>query len=740
MSSLPFSKSEESNDNGHHQQYTPVKVDISQDEITSTPSQDSLQTSDCWGSLLKRRARPYFTEADDAEFYDVYHDRRVGAVEKDLRRLYDNLKKMHNEEYALAVIFLVRTAVELHRAWHLTLLTKKILNQIKRKFDLNVTFDLGVIHLKFRFEDGLYELHRIVPYDYDSEFQNKFSQISVAVVEGHLTVSEAMNYQDEVNRGEHTPWINWQLRTHYGRCVLYPLEAATCALIFFEGDYFSALIALVTGTAAGLIEAVLTKHGGEVKYATDFLVGVSIGIISMLVYAYNGPYCFKAVFLGTLYWFFYGTAFVIGLLEIIAGELELGVTRFVAVGVKTLMLSMGCVFGMQLVVDNPYEKWVEEDKYCVTAAERYEGQDWLRILWYLACSATALSQYRVPIMDYYRGLIVQFVGYEVQFQVTQAIADNDENYLFNKLFKINGLTSAVISNIAGTAAATITACWLVMFLDSQRYKYFDRILHRHQHKLNRSCWTKFIVKFMTGYVYLCYYLGLANPNDMKQLDLCYALEHEQLHDDAAQDCNGNNDEHPLTSPTLINEKGGGGGNVELTKDQKYLLREAICQSENLNIWAILMPTIYQLVPGSRIALVWFDAIFPRDEYFNVDDGLMIQAGGMAIGMVLGMFVVYGSEWLILDRMSCTSMKVDGSFQYTSERENRRKERLNVFAKSNVDLVSLGSTTGQYSTPPLSPPLSQTLGSIQEEDLSGSSHSDGKCIVRVKRRNHRTNSV
>ena len=29
--------------------------------------------------------------------------------------------------------------------------------------------------------------------------------------------------------------------------------------------------------------------------------------------------CLPAVYLGTLYWFFYGTAFVIGILEIIAG-------------------------------------------------------------------------------------------------------------------------------------------------------------------------------------------------------------------------------------------------------------------------------------------------------------------------------------------------------------------------------------------------------------------------------------
>lgn len=55
------------------------------------------------------------------------------------------------------------------------------------------------------------------------------------------------------------------------------------------------------------------------------------GIIGGLWYKFVDPCCLNAVFLGTLYWFFYGTAFVIGILEIIAGELETGVTRFIAV-------------------------------------------------------------------------------------------------------------------------------------------------------------------------------------------------------------------------------------------------------------------------------------------------------------------------------------------------------------------------------------------------------------------------
>ena len=31
---------------------------------------------------------------------------------------------------------------------------------------------------------------------------------------------------------------------------------------------------------------------------------------------------------------------------------------------------------------------------------------------------------------------------------------------------------------------------------------------------------------------------------------------------------------------------------------------------DINIWAILMPAVYQLVPGSIIARLWFHSIFP----------------------------------------------------------------------------------------------------------------------------------
>ena len=49
----------------------------------------------------------------------------------DLRRVCRKLAERYGEDYALGIAFTIRTGVELHRAWHMTLLTANILNQLK---------------------------------------------------------------------------------------------------------------------------------------------------------------------------------------------------------------------------------------------------------------------------------------------------------------------------------------------------------------------------------------------------------------------------------------------------------------------------------------------------------------------------------------------------------------------------------------------------------------------------------
>ena len=123
----------------------------------------------------------------------------------------------------------------------------------------------------------------------------------------------------------------------------------------------------------------------------DVVVGISAGIIGGLWYNYVSPCCLSSIFLGTLYWFFYGTAFVIGLLEIIAGELETGVTRFVAVSVKTFVLSLGASLGLMASSGgDAIVAWTRSEEHC---DENFVKGMWYRVPLYLLCSVAVLGQY-----------------------------------------------------------------------------------------------------------------------------------------------------------------------------------------------------------------------------------------------------------------------------------------------------------------------------------------------------------
>ena len=72
---------------------------------------------------------PYKKVRDVVDLSDRRFD--IRTLPADMQRVYKHLRKTCDEEYALATIFTIRTAVELHRAWHMTLLTNKILTQVR---------------------------------------------------------------------------------------------------------------------------------------------------------------------------------------------------------------------------------------------------------------------------------------------------------------------------------------------------------------------------------------------------------------------------------------------------------------------------------------------------------------------------------------------------------------------------------------------------------------------------------
>jgi uncharacterized membrane protein YjjP (DUF1212 family) len=96
------------------------------------------------------------------------------------------------------------------------------------------------------------------------------------------------------------------------------LQAATCAIVFFGGSWHDGAVAALCGAVTGVIEWALSKTGKVGGVITDVSVGAATGAIAGAFYRFHDPtYCITSITLGTLYWFFYGTAFVIGILEII---------------------------------------------------------------------------------------------------------------------------------------------------------------------------------------------------------------------------------------------------------------------------------------------------------------------------------------------------------------------------------------------------------------------------------------
>ena len=243
-----------------------------------------------------------------------------------------------------------------------------------------------------------------------------------------------------------------------------------------------------------------------------------------------------------------------------------GVTRFIAVSVKTFVLCLGASFGL-LVVGNAQEVWFAQDANC---ARINLDEEWWRIPMYLLCSAAVLGQYRFPFVRYWRALIVMLAGYEVQYQMF--------NY-FATIYDRDNVDTAT-SNIFGSAASVVSACAVSYWVNQLRYYYDARIL---QAEPDESAFGGFVYNVMKCGVYLGHAIGLGRASDREKMDLEAKLTQAK---------------RELKDPTHQRQE------IKLDDKEENLVLEVIVGAADMNIWSILMPALYQLVPGSMIAKLW----------------------------------------------------------------------------------------------------------------------------------------
>ena len=206
----------------------------------------------------------------------------------------------------------------------------------------------------------------------------------------------------------------------------------------------------------------------------------------------------------------------------------------------------------------------------------------------IGCLRSSISgECIVPI---FTQLVNQFVNLSLKHHFSNKIRFNIKVFTgLEQGHTLDHLDTAT-SNIAGCAGGVISACALSWVINICRKFYCARLLQNDQSENSRLA--DFIYWCMRCSVKVNSRLGINRKTEIQKLDMGKKLEgqHEELNDPS----------HPRD-------------HIELQGEDEDLFLEITVGSQDINIWSILMPAVYQLVPGSVIARFWFHSIFPPAE-------------------------------------------------------------------------------------------------------------------------------
>lgn len=174
------------------------------------------------------------------------------------------------------------------------------------------------------------------------------------------------------------------------------------------------------------------------------------------------------------------------------------------------------------------------------------------------------------------------------------------------------------SNMVGAAAGVLIACVLCNTISWCRQLYGYRLTKQDgkEHSKGYNC----LFSVMSCFVKVYFRLGLNRKSDIQKLQMekNITVQQEELNDPA----------HPRNR-------------IDLDWETENLFLETLVGAQDVNIWSILMPAVYQLVPGSIIAKLWYHSIFQRENASNVDpqenvfSSLMVTSTSLAIGLIFG---------------------------------------------------------------------------------------------------------
>jgi hypothetical protein len=304
------------------------------------------------------------------------------------------------------------------------------------------------------------------------------------------------------------------------------------------------------------------------------------------------------------------------------------VTRFVGVTVKTFVLSLGASVGLLLAFAG--ETGAADAWYTSSCNREFIDGKWWRILLYLGNCVFVLGQYRLPIAHYWRALVVQLVAYEVQYQAFNGM---DQIHVKDHL-------DTAASNITGAACGVCAAALISWIVNVNGDFFRARLLQDNASDNTRL--GDFYFHFLPILQKAVYNCGIGRPSDIMKFEV---------------------EERLKVLRTELKDPHHSRDRIEFPPTEEDVIIDAIICTQDMNTWSILMPAVYQLVPGSIIAKLWFGAIFYENPYLNLKEGdknldsqesvfanLMVISTSIALGLIIG-FSLFQSVVFIVGR-SC----------------------------------------------------------------------------------------
>lgn len=322
-----------------------------------------------------------------------------------------------SEDDVLSIVFIIRIIEALHASFYASFLSLSLADMLRNKLGVpQLNLEAIEVYACRWSWNGVVSVQHNINWEIDMAAAYELSEIARNVLSEKNTPKEGLALIHDFETSHPYSKFETFYRNMPGRVLVLILLAFSSAFAFFKGTWIDLGFAACTAMVAGLI-CLAASNNPLVSKMQDMLISIVAALIATIgiTLVPNGT-CFAAEVLGTLFWFLYGTAFMISLTEIYNGQLVCGVTRLALALINTFGLAFGSSFGLWMAAYGGEDRFAIAGRDCPEATE-YKIPELYLILFYPLTQIASVMQLKVKVKHWPITFTTQAVAVVSQYLI-----------------------------------------------------------------------------------------------------------------------------------------------------------------------------------------------------------------------------------------------------------------------------------------------------------------------------------